>query len=45
MRSVYELTFIGLDVHKDTISVAVLDQGSRPQRSTRSVRTVRRSVG
>ena len=27
MRSVYDLTFLGLDVHKDTISVAVLDAG------------------
>jgi transposase len=28
MRSVYELTFLGLDVHKDTISVAVLEPGA-----------------
>ncbi len=27
MRSVYDLTFLGLDVHKDTISVAVLEPG------------------
>ena len=27
MLSVYDLTFLGLDVHKDTISVAVLDPG------------------
>jgi transposase len=27
MRSVYELTFVGLDVHKDSISVAVLEPG------------------
>jgi hypothetical protein len=28
MRSVYDLTFLGLDVHKDTISVAVLEPGA-----------------
>ena len=28
MRSVYELTFLGLDVHKDTISVGVLEPGA-----------------
>ncbi len=28
MRSVYDLTFLGLDVHKDTNSVAVLEPGA-----------------
>ena len=44
MRSVYELTF-GLDVHKDTISVAVLDPGVESPAVDKISSDVRRSVG